>query len=393
MRDRRRLLLITERFEPDLGGVARSATRTAKALAGLGLAVEVLSWTRSLSAGQRETIELPIPEPASTPVIVHRLGLFANLDYSLQHTIGFLEARHAREPFDGIWGHYLSPAGFLAVLFGRSVGIPASVSARGNDVDMIMFPPGDFARLSWTLERAKAVTAVSRDLARKIQLLTSPDRQVRVVPNSVDLEVYCASPVDDELKASLGIAPDETVLGFSGELRHKKGLLPLLSAFCQVHDQRPACLLIIGQIRIRDESPIATFAAENPAARNRLIVTGHLDDPLLIARHLQLCDMFLQPSHWDGMPNSVLEAMACERLVLASDAGGIPEVIEHGKSGFLLPRGELFRLGDAVLELLTLSDNQRRSIGQAARRRIEDSFSPRDEAASLEEAMRDLWQA
>src|SRR5271170_6895949 len=77
----RRLLLIAERFPPDLGGVARSAERTALALGGLGLEVHVLAWTRSRPAGSVETFR----DDSPFAPVVHRIGLFAHLDMSLQH--------------------------------------------------------------------------------------------------------------------------------------------------------------------------------------------------------------------------------------------------------------------------------------------------------------------
>ena len=165
----------------------------------------------------------------------------------------------------------------------------------------------------------------------------------------------------------------------------------MLAAFRQVRRVRPVCLLVIGEVRVRDQALLTSFAAEDPDARSRLIVTGHLENQHDIVRHLRLCGLFLQPSYWDGLPNSVLEAMACERVVLASDAGGIPEAIEHGRSGFLLPRMELARLGDAILELLSISIRQRQQIGLTARRRVEEHFSAACEANALKGALDDLW--
>ena len=386
----RRLLFITERFAPDLGGVSRSASRTVAALARLGIDVEVLSWSRSLPAGIRDTHQMP-QEASSGRVVIHRMGLFANQDYSLQHTMTLLESIHRLVPFDGVWGHYLSTAGFLSVLFANTVGIPATVSARGNDVDLLTFPPGDFARLTWTLERARSVTTVSADLERKIRVLVPGVRRVRIVRNSVDLDLFRSAEPDNSLKSSLGILPDEVALGFSGELRHKKGITPMLAAFREVRRVRPACLLVIGEVRVRDQAVLTSFAAEDPDAHSRLIVTGHLENQHDIVQHLRICDLFLQPSYWDGLPNSVLEAMACERVVLASDAGGIPEAIEQGRSGFLLPRLELARLGEAILELLDISVRQRRQIGLAARRHVEEFFSPACEMNALKGALEDLW--
>ena len=387
----KRLLFVTERFEPDIGGVARSATRTAQALSRLGCQVQVLGLTRSLPAGECEHRVIGADESTGGRVDVCRLGQFANLDYTLQHAMTLMESLHRTAAFDAVWGHYLSPAGFLAVLFGRLIDIPSVVSARGNDVDMLMFPPGDFARLTWTLSGATIVSAVSADLASKIRVITDRKLKVRVIPNSVDSLLFCPSDPEVELRSSLGIGPEDLVLGFSGELRHKKGMLPMLRAFAQVAIQRPAVLLVIGDVRAREQQALAAFAADHPELRDWIVITGHLELQRDVQRHLQLCDLVLQPSHWDGMPNSILEAMACERVVLASDAGGMAEMIDNGRTGFLLPRHQLDRLGEAILELSTLSFSQRLTIGRAAREHVCQKFSLERETAVLDELLAELW--
>jgi glycosyltransferase involved in cell wall biosynthesis len=255
-----------------------------------------------------------------------------------------------------------------------------------------MFPPGDFARLKWTLERANSITTVSGDIARKVKVLLGTDRDsIRVIYNSVDSVVFQPGLPDAHLREKLGIRDNELVLGFSGELRQKKGLNQMLTAFCEVRRHRPACLLVIGEVRSRDQPALATFAAQSPEDFNRLIITGHLEVPSEIARHLRLCDVFLQPSLWEGLPNALLEAMACGLLVLGSDAGGIREVVESGKTGFLLPRTELHRLGEAVLELLSMSKVQRQSIGHAARHHVCLNFSSDQENLCLQEVIHDLF--
>ncbi len=412
-----RLLFITERFAPDIGGVARSSARIAAALAAgrepeaeatasddvggsgdggdsgdvgnsggrgqgrdRGIDVDVLAWTRTLAPGAMNSERVTLPTGSIT---LHRLGLFGSWDSSMQHTLNVLDWLHQRAHYRAVWGHYVFPAGFMAVWFAELHGLASIVSARGNDIDRLMFPPGDFARLRWTLERAQVVTAVSRDLARKIDLLLGQPGRAVAIPNAVDGDVFSPGEPDGALRAALGIQADECVLGFSGELRHKKGTPFLLAALSEVRRQRPACLLIIGAVRARDEAQLASYRAANPDDAARIIITGHLDDPAEVCRHLRLCDLLLQPSLWDGMPNAVLEAMACERVVLASDAGGIPEMIRPGREGYLLPRANLHRLGSAALELLALPSAERRAIGVAARARVLDGFAPPRERAAL----------
>jgi glycosyltransferase involved in cell wall biosynthesis len=376
--------MIVERFPPDVGGLARSGRRIAAAVAELGMTVHVLSWSRQLPAGALETADV------ARGLTAHRVGLFAEWDTSLQHTMNVLEWLHGRERFDAVWGHYLYPAGFAAVLFGETFGVPSTVSARGNDVDRLTFPPGDFARLLWTLRRAGVVTAVSQDLRRKIGVLLGHDAGVEIVPNVVDLETFRPGPPDPQLRQGLGIAADEAVLGFSGELRLKKGTDFLFAALREVRRTRPACLLVIGEARTQDRAKLAAFAAECPRDAGRVLVTRHLDDPAAVAEHLRLCDVYVQPSLWEGTPNALLEAMACGRACVASDAGGIPDVIEHGASGFVLPKHALGRLGEAVLELLALPPAERDAFGRAARLRAEQAFHPTAEAAALRRVFRRL---
>lgn len=378
-----RILLIAERFPPDLGGLARSGARTAGALARLDAQVDVLTWTRTLPPGALQSLDAGEVATSARGATLHRLGLFRQADTSLQHTLDVLEYLHSQRHYRLVWGHYLSPPGFLAVTFAGLAGIPSTVSARGNDVDQAMFPPGDFSRLLWTLQRATVLTAASGDLARKMVMLLGRDPGVEVIPNAVDTSLFSPGPADPALRQRLGIQPGELVLGFSGELRHKKGVPFLLSALSEVRKVRPACLLVIGEVRAREQEQLTAFRVEHPEDAARLIVSGRLDAPEDVAAHLRLCDVYLQPSLWDGMPNAMLEAMACGLVVVASDAGGIPEAIDSGDNGFLVPKALLNHLGQAVIDVLSLSDERRAAIGAAARARIEQRFQAAAEAEVL----------
>jgi len=386
------LLVIAERFPPDLGGVARSSFRTAAAIAKLGWDVHVLAWTKSFSPGRIETTH-SADSDADHGVTVHRLGLFSNLDFSLQHTTNVLEWLHQRFCFSAVWGHYVYPAGYMAVVFAESNGIPSTVSARGNDIDRLMFPPGDFARLTWTLDRATVVSCVTRDLSRKVEMLLGKKISPVVLANAVDTEMFqpLSEEPDVELRTQLRIEPEEVVLGFCGELRHKKGLAFILHALLEVRRTRPACLLVIGEVRPRERAHLATFTAEYPQEAGRIVVTGQLEHQGDVARHIRVCDVILQPSVWDGLPNSVLEAMACGKVVIASDAGGIPEAIEHGVSGFMIPKAQLNNFGEAVLEFLNLDGPQVEAVATAARKRIVECFHEDVEAERLGGLLRRLF--
>jgi glycosyltransferase involved in cell wall biosynthesis len=375
----KRLLLITERFTPDLGGLARSATRLVATLCQLGLEVDVVTWSRYLQPGE----VLP-PEIVDIKSRVYRIGLYRHWDMTMPHTLNVLEWLHSHRQYNAVWGHYLFPSGFLATWFAGLQGIVSTVSARGNDIDKEMFPPGDFARLQWTLQNAEVITAVSADMSRKIQLLSGRD-DVLVLKNAVDTEMFTPQQATREIsKESLGIAPEEVVLGFCGELREKKGQQFLLNALTTLRSQRAACLLIIGEVRAAQESVLQFYASQQPENARRIIITGHLSDPKLVAAHLRLCDVYLQPSLWEGTPNALLEAMACGCCCIASDAGGIPEVITHGENGFIMPRSQLHQLGEAVLECLAMPIAKKSQITQAARDRILTEYSIAQEQQQLQ---------
>jgi glycosyltransferase involved in cell wall biosynthesis len=332
----------------------------------MGHEVEVVTWTRMLEPGR-------VVQEEGAPS-VHRMGRFRSWDMTMPHTQILLEWLASRERYDAVWGHYLFPGGFLAVWFARLTGMPSVVSVRGNDLDREMFPPGDFARLQWTLREARLVMAVTRDLARKACALTGRD-DVGCLRNTVDTEVFAPGPCADWEK--LGIRPDEAVLGFAGELREKKGLKHLLQALRDVQKVRPACLLIIGDVRPSEAPP-------GNLEEQRILITGQLTEPAEVNAHLQLCDVYLQPSLWDGMPNALLEAMAAGCGCIGSDAGGIPEIIEPGVNGILLPRWQLHRLGEAVLEWLDAAPEHREGIQQAARAHMLEEFSLECERRQLQ---------
>ena len=374
---------MTQRYPPDVGGLAVSSQRTARSLAAAGAEVGVVAWTRALPPGQVETTTMPAGGDALPGVVTrHSIGLFHNQDLTLQHTSNFLEWLHREVGFGLVWGHYLFPPGFLAVLFAERVGLPSVVSARGNDVDRMVFPPGDFARLEWTLKRATKVMSVSQDLANKVDVILGRPGSSAVLPNVVDTEVFCPGPREAGLREECGIRDGEVVLGFSGELRHKKGLPFLLASLAEIRQQRPACLLVIGEVRAREQEHLARFALDHPEDRARILVTGHLEATADVVRHLRLVDVFLMPSLWDGMPNAVLEAMAVGLPVVASDAGGIPEIIKPNETGLLVERVHLNRLGEGVLELLS-RPQEAAKIGAAARQSMLEDFQPEAEASEL----------
>ena len=123
-------------------------------MASLGVAVDVIAWTRSLQPGV-------VANDDGNPA-VYRMGRFREWDTTMPHTMNLVDWLCSLRSYDAVWGHYLSPAGFLAAWIGRLKGIRSTVSIRGNDLDRDMFPPG--AAGDFTFEQAQ------RSLAPEFQL-------------------------------------------------------------------------------------------------------------------------------------------------------------------------------------------------------------------------------
>jgi glycosyltransferase involved in cell wall biosynthesis len=375
-----RILFLTERYPPDEGGAAASAGRISNTLA-RDSHVDVVTFTRSLPGAQVAHIE-------GTPGL-YRIGRFREWDSTMGHATNLLDWLHSMHRYDVVWGHFVTRAGFLAVWFAKLNGIASIVSIRGNDLDREVYPPGDFARLQWTLTNATRVAAVTRDLARKAAALTARD-DVETLTNAVDTAVFHPSPPDPELRRAVGIRDGEAVLAFSGELREKKGLSHLLHAIAKVRERRPACLLLIGDVRPSEMPRLLQSLSSGTLNDNRILITGQLTTPEAVAAHLRLCDVYLQPSLWDGMPNALLEAMSCGCGSIASDAGGIPEVVTSGVDGILLPRWQLHRLHEAIEEWLDAPSAVRDKVRAAARDRIVTAFNHDIERAALDRLLTSL---
>jgi glycosyltransferase involved in cell wall biosynthesis len=155
------------------------------------------------------------------------------------------------------------------------------------------------------------------------------------------------SDVRAAARSELGLPPDATLLLSVGRLHRQKGQLDLIRAAGGVHEQRPDVRVLIagdGPDRARLEG-----ALDELRARDAVTVLGHRDD---IPRLMAAADLFVFPSHFEGTPFAMLEAMANGLPVVAATFGGADEVIDDGQNGLLVPVGQPDALRDAILAAL-----------------------------------------
>ena len=190
--------------------------------------------------------------------------------------------------------------------------------------------------------------AVSKSIVRKIESEHRTGAPVRLIYNGVDLERYDHQEPCCTLRDEFGMEPGSHIVGVVARLEPEKGHQTLIEAWPHVLRECPdAYLLIVGEGSRRDF--LEQWAAAHKVA-HRVIFTGRRDDVPAVTAAL---DVAVLPSWREAQGLSILEAMALSRPVVASDVGGIPEMIEDGVTGLLVPHDNPVALGAAIVRLLT----------------------------------------
>lgn len=384
-----RIALLSDTYPPDPGGLAVSAERLALGLAGAGHSVEVFA-----PAARPERVQ---PAPG---LAVWRVAQRRRPDETLADWFDALVARQRVAPFDLLHAYFVVQAGFVSVYAGRCLGLPSVVSARGNDLDRAVFDPGRAAHILFALQHASALTTNARELARKAQAL-APGRPVTLIPNGVDAAGFAPDTaaaararVEARVRSGLRALPagphDPTTLpliGFVGEARAKKGLGVLLQALRALARERPVALLLVGGVRPgSDQETLAVFQRQHPALPVLSIPPVERAE---LPGYYGLLDLLVLPSLHDGLPNALLEGMACGCAVVGTQAGGIPDALRDGVNGVLVPPGDAEALARAVGDLLDLPERRRR-LGLAARATVLRDFTIERELSANLALYRDL---
>ena len=247
---------------------------------------------------------------------------------------------------DVILGTWAYPDGCAAILAARAYGKPCAVKVHGTDVNTIAKRPSVRAILRRVLPQADALISVSAGLSEELEGLGVPREKIHLVRNGVDKAVF--APRDKgEARRGLGVSPSAPVVLFAGRLESGKGMAELLEAIPLVRARVPGVVFVVlgdGEWTAR----VAKAAAESEGA---IVAPG--TRPLKeVAAWLAACDVFTLPSWMEGTPNVVLEALASGRPVVATNVGGIPQVLPAPDAGRLVPPRDARALAEALVETL-----------------------------------------
>jgi glycosyltransferase involved in cell wall biosynthesis len=305
-----------------------------------------------------------------------RLGAYLLLPLFLLSEFGSALRTARRQRAEIIHAHWVIPNGLAGAWVARLLGIPLAVSLHGSDIFVAQRSPlfGWVAR--WVFRHAAVVTSCGEHLRQAAIALGAAADKVHLVAWGADPDRF-APPVAPLERSEFGLAADDVVLVSLGRIVPKKGfdvLVRTLPSLLRAHTR--VKLVIGGEGNQREE--LARLAASQG-------VEGHIRLPGRIPWHdvpafLAMGDIFVLPSvidaagNVDGLPTVLLEAMAMNKPVVATEIGGVPLVIEHGVNGLLVPPGNTERLAQAVSSLLGDEDLRIR-LGSAARWSVERDFN------------------
>jgi glycosyltransferase involved in cell wall biosynthesis len=366
-----RVLMVSERFAPVVGGLERQALALARALIVRGAHVEVLTRRRP-GLPRRERID---------GVLVHRVWAFTGFGSSrLLYVIGQLHfclaaaaavLRRSRR-FDIMHVHGLSPAAAALMIVARANGWRTVAKIATARVGEAGLRGRRFAALRQRLMRGcHAYVAISREIADAlVDDGIDPTRVVRL-PNFVDLDRFrpASQPERRRLRQDLWFGwPDDAVVVLAmSRMEPRKGIATLLEAIAKLDRRLTYRLAVAGE---GPEQRRLEAQVDDLGLGDRVRFLGTVSAPEL---HFRAADMFVLPSMFEGMPNSLLEALASGLPAVVTEIPGVTDVVEADDVCFVSP-GDADALAHAVGALIRSSET-RQDLTRRARHVAETRFA------------------
>jgi N-acetyl-alpha-D-glucosaminyl L-malate synthase BshA len=344
---------------PTFGGSGVLATELAAFLARQGHSVHVISYAMPAR------MDVLQPDLYFHEVQVQDYPLFQYQPYELALSSMMVQVVQ-REKLDLLHVHYAIPHAYAAymarkILEDQGVVIPVVTTLHGTDITLVGKHPSYKPAVCFSIEHSSAVTAVSESLRRDTERIFMISKPIQVIPNFVDLERYgrCSASTRST------VAPDGIpIVVHVSNFRKVKRIQDVVDIFARVRAELPARLVLVG------DGPERTRAEEDIAARGLQDDVRWMGKSTDVERILAMSDVFLLPSQSESFGLAALEAMASYVPVVASDTGGIPEVIDHGECGYLEPVGDTAAMARDVLDILT-TPGKREEMGKKARAKAE----------------------
>ncbi len=276
---------------------------------------------------------------------------------------------HREKKFDIIYSRSFFPDGDAAVRLAQDLKLPVVCEAIGRDVNIIPnYSKTIYNHFTSVVERLDGVMANGQGIADKLAKISK--KPVLTVYGVVDLDLFKPVKEKDEIRKELGLPLDKKIVLYLSNLKSDKGVFELLKAFHKVSDDLDDLELRVCGSGAAKQGMVQ-YIDEHQLCEKIRMMGPVLHDQ--VHKWMKACDVFVLPSYHEGMPNAVMEAMACGLPVVATEVGGLPEAIGDSKGSILIPPRDVNALSQALNNVLS-DDLKRQEMSDAARVRAEERF-------------------
>jgi N-acetyl-alpha-D-glucosaminyl L-malate synthase BshA len=283
--------------------------------------------------------------------------------------------------------HYAIPHSVSALLAKQMLAngnqgrrLPFVTTLHGTDITLVGLDRSYLPITKFSIEHSDGVTAISNYLRDRTLREFEVHNPIQVIYNFVNCDQYFRDPQAAEHRLEYA-EPGERILVHLSNFRPVKRVPDVIEIFDRVRKEIPSRLLMIGD---GPERPAAEWMAKRKGLRDRVTFLGK---QTRIADKLAVADLMLLPSELESFGLAALEAMACEVPTVATKVGGLPEVVDHGVTGYLAHVGDVDEMARCAIELLS-DESALRAMGKRAREAAKKRFCASDVIRQYEEFYR-----